>query len=472
VLHVGYGGCPCCQSLASFRSERERDWKAFEGLITRAEKHSPGALTDEELLSLPVLYRSTLSALSVARATSLDNALIAYLEALCLRGYFYLYGARRGLIERIADFFVHDWPGAIRDLWRETLASVALMVIGFVAGFRLVASDKAWYDVIIPGDLAGGRGPDATVEWLRQGLYDGGDGYLSTFAAYLFTHNVQVSILAFALGFALAVPTVLLVLMNGCLLGAMFYVFRSKGLAYEFGGWLFIHGSTELFAICIAGAAGMRIGTRIAFPGALSRMKAAAKAGRGARTLGKRIMGLRVASRDGSGLAIDQVIARNLMREIEVFLPLSMLLARADGDALTTVFGLAWTMVFALFPLLNRDRMRIGDLLAGTWVIETPKRTLAEDLAQRSDPTTRAFRFTPAQLDVYGIAELHKLEEILRGDNDAALNTVAGTIGDKIGVRHGHQRARLFLTAYYDELRAHLERKLLLGKRRINKHDA
>jgi uncharacterized membrane protein SpoIIM required for sporulation len=268
------------QSLASFRSEREQDWRAFEELITRAEKHSPKALTDEELLSLPVLYRSTLSALSVARATSLDNALIAYLESLSLRGYFYLYGARRGLIERIADFFVHDWPGAIRDLWRETIASVALMVVGFIAGLRLVASDKAWYDAIIPADLAGGRGPDATVEWLRMGLYDGSDDYLSTFAAYLFTHNVQVSILAFALGFALAVPTVLLILVNGCILGAMFYVFWSKGLGYEFGGWLFIHGGTELFAICIAGAAGMRIGTRIAFPGALSRMKAAARAGR------------------------------------------------------------------------------------------------------------------------------------------------------------------------------------------------
>ena len=268
------------QSLAGFRSERERDWKAFEDLIERAEKHSPKTLTDEELLSLPVLYRSTLSSLSVARATSLDSALIAYLEALCLRGYFYLYGARRGLIERIADFFVHDWPDAIRSLWRETLVSVALMVVGFVAGFRLVAADKSWYDAIIPAGLAAGRGPDATAEWLRQGLYDGGDGYLSTFAAYLFTHNVEVSILAFALGFALAVPTVLLILMNGCILGAMFYVFWSKGLGYEFGAWLSIHGSTELLAICIAGAAGMRIGTRIVFPGSLSRIKAAAKAGR------------------------------------------------------------------------------------------------------------------------------------------------------------------------------------------------
>ncbi|MDQ6432796.1 RDD family protein [Mesorhizobium sp. LHD-90] len=199
------------------------------------------------------------------------------------------------------------------------------------------------------------------------------------------------------------------------------------------------------------------------------------EAGRGARTPGKRIMGLRVASRDGSGLAIDQVIARNLMREIEVFLPLSMLLARAGtgvADTLTTVFGLAWALIFALFPLFNRDRMRIGDLLAGTWVVEAPKRALAEDLARRVDREADVYRFTPEQLDAYGIAELHKLEEVLRGDNDAALDTVARAIGDKIGMPYRGYRARPFLTAYYTELRAHLERKLLLGKRRASKHDA
>lgn len=198
------------------------------------------------------------------------------------------------------------------------------------------------------------------------------------------------------------------------------------------------------------------------------------EAGRGARTPGKRIMGLRVASRDGSGLAIDQVIARNLMREIEVFLPLSMLLARAGtgvADTLTTVFGLVWALIFALFPLFNRDRMRIGDLLAGTWVIEAPKRTLVEDLAKRVDQEADVYRFTPEQLDAYGIAELHKLEEVLRGNNDAALDTVADTIGRKIGMERRSHHARPFLTAYYTELRSHLERKLLLGKRRATKHD-
>lgn len=269
------------QSLASFRQEREADWKAFEALLARVEKRAPRALSEDELLSLPLLYRSSLSALSVARATSLDSALIAYLEALCLRGYFYLYGARRGLKHRIGDFFLHDWPAAMRDLWRETVVSVGLTIIGAIAGYWLVASDKRWYDAIIAPGLAGGRNPDSSADMLRSVLYDAGNNhFLSGFAAYLFTHNTQVAILAFALGFAFAVPSVLLILMNGCMLGALFQVYTAKGLGFELGGWLSIHGTTELFAIAIAGAAGMRIGTRIAFPGELNRMAAAAEAGR------------------------------------------------------------------------------------------------------------------------------------------------------------------------------------------------
>jgi uncharacterized RDD family membrane protein YckC len=197
------------------------------------------------------------------------------------------------------------------------------------------------------------------------------------------------------------------------------------------------------------------------------------EAGRRASTPGKRIVGIRVASRSGAGLSVDQVIARNLMREIEIFLPLSILAGRSGAgvaDTLTTIFGLVWTLLFALFPLFNRDRMRIGDLLAGTWVVEAPKLALVEDLSRRQDPAAGAFRFSQAQLDAYGIAELHKLEEVLRRDDYFALRAVAETIGRKIGAAPQPYDARPFLTAYYRELRAHLERKLLLGNRKADKH--
>ena len=197
------------------------------------------------------------------------------------------------------------------------------------------------------------------------------------------------------------------------------------------------------------------------------------EAGRRAATPGKRIVGVRVASRSGAGLSIDQVIARNLMREIEVFLPLSIIAARGGAgvaDTLSTIFGLVWALLFSLFLLFNRDRLRIGDLLAGTWVVETPKFKLVEDLSQRQDPIAKRFHFSPAQLDAYGIAELHKLEEVLRRDDYFAMKAVAETIGGKIGAKVEPIDSKAFLTAYYGELRAHLERKLLLGNRKADKY--
>lgn len=197
------------------------------------------------------------------------------------------------------------------------------------------------------------------------------------------------------------------------------------------------------------------------------------EAGRRAATPGKRMVGVRVASRSGAGLTLDQVIARNLMREIEVFLPLSILAARASADVadtLSTIFGLVWALLFSLFPLFNRDRLRIGDLLAGTWVVEAPKVALLEDLSRRKDPIAARFQFSPAQLDAYGIAELQKLEEVLRRDDYSALKAVAETIARKIGARVEPIDSKAFLTAYYGELRAHLERKLLLGNRKADKY--
>lgn len=195
--------------------------------------------------------------------------------------------------------------------------------------------------------------------------------------------------------------------------------------------------------------------------------------GRRAATPGKRLNNLRVISRDGTGLSIDQVIARNLMREIEVFLPLTVLASRAaDGtaDTLTTVFGLVWALIFTFFPLFNRDRMRIGDLLAGTGVIHVPRRRLLDDLATMQPASAPAFGFTEAQFDAYGIAELQRLEQVLRDQNDEACWVVARAIEQRIGWKGDLRDARAFLTAYYEGLRAHLEREVLFGVRRADKH--
>lgn len=283
-------------SASRFRAEREADWIIFDQLLTRLEKGSASSLSTDELLRLPVLYRATLSSLSIARATSLDRALNDHLESLAMRGYFLLYGVREKRSARLLRFFARDWPAAVRAVWKETLVIALVLLLGIATSWSLTASDPQWFFQFVPENLAGGRTPEASTEYLRSTIghgkalvEDGESSGMAVFASYLFQHNSRIGIMSFALGFAFGVPTLLLIFYNGLSLGPMLAVFAGKGLGVDFGGWLAIHGTTELFAIILAGAAGLKIGTTMLFPGEMDRLTALSRAGR---TAGKVMVGV------------------------------------------------------------------------------------------------------------------------------------------------------------------------------------
>ncbi len=194
-----------------------------------------------------------------------------------------------------------------------------------------------------------------------------------------------------------------------------------------------------------------------------------------AATPGKRALGLRVAARDGGRLTGEAIFVRNAMREIEVFLPLSFLAAsRATGDPIqgwVGILGLTWTGILLFFPLFNRDRLRVGDFVAGTWVVKAPRRALDVDLA-RNGQSPSLFAFTSDQAGAYGVKELQVLEDILRRDDKRTLAAVADRIRVKIGWRAATgETDAAFLAAYYAALRGRLEHRLLFGHRRRDKFD-
>ncbi|MGN6375618.1 MAG: RDD family protein [Sphingomonas sp.] len=194
--------------------------------------------------------------------------------------------------------------------------------------------------------------------------------------------------------------------------------------------------------------------------------------GRRGATPGKRLLNLRVVARDGARLTGGAVIVRNAMREIEVFLPLTFLAGNRvqDGaDSFMTLFMLAWVGVFMLFPLFNRDRLRVGELLAGTWVVHNVRATLAADLA--AQPTVARRHFPEAALALYGVYELQTLEDVLRRENPDAITTVAASIRRKAGLPDDGDDWG-FLYDYYAALCARLERDVMLGRRREDKHAA
>jgi len=202
--------------------------------------------------------------------------------------------------------------------------------------------------------------------------------------------------------------------------------------------------------------------------------------GRRAATPGKRLLGLRVAARNGGRLTASAVFARNFTREVEAFLPIMLLLFSGAEQGVSGWINLAaliWSGIFLLFPLFNADKLRAGDIIAGTWVIHAPKVKLLGDVSGKSKTAAGAeeragFNFTQEQLSAYGIHELHVLEDVLRNSKAEIKTSVATRIRAKISwTKAPGETDRAFLEAYYGALRRQLEQNLLLGKRKVDKFD-
>lgn len=194
-------------------------------------------------------------------------------------------------------------------------------------------------------------------------------------------------------------------------------------------------------------------------------------------TPGKRLTGIRVAARGTERLTTEAVIARNIVRDIELFMPAVFIGGAISAGGDTDAAGWAaaiWFAIFMAFPFLNRDALRCGDVIAGTWVVEAPRRKLGQALSVSAPvaATDQAYTFTPAELAVYGEYELQTLERVLRDGRGPALDDVADAISRKIGRPYPDGAERVFLESYYLQLRAQLEQGLRMGRRKADKYAA
>jgi len=274
---------PLALKSSEFRRGREQGWSALELLLDRAERRGVKSLRPAELEQLPLLYRSALSSLSVARAIALDRHLLLYLEDLALRAFLVVYGPRRDLLGSCRDFLRRGFPLAVQGARWHVLVTLFVLLAGCVAGFMLTIGDEAWFNTFVPAALAGGRGPASTrAELLDDEIFRAWPGVIDSFlivANFLFQHNTMVGILSFSLGIAAGVPTLLLIGYQGLVLGSFLALHANRGLALDFIGWVSIHGITELGAIVLCGAGGLLIAEKALFPGRYSRVESLARVG-------------------------------------------------------------------------------------------------------------------------------------------------------------------------------------------------
>lgn len=270
---------------ARFRTEREPAWSRAEALVARAEKGGVGRLTYAEALELSDLYQQVVNGLSVARAISMDAALLTYLEALSARAYLVVHAPQESLGGLIGRLLRDEIPQTVRRSWAAILIAFVALALGAVTAGILVARDPSWFYTFVPPDLGDGRTPEASPDYLRSTLFgtEGNEAeMLSTFASFLFTHNTQIAIMVFAVGIFALVPSFVLTFYNGLMIGAFWMAFARNGLGYEVTGWLSIHGVTELTAVVMACAGGAQMGLAVILPGEVTRRAALKARGRDA----------------------------------------------------------------------------------------------------------------------------------------------------------------------------------------------
>jgi uncharacterized membrane protein SpoIIM required for sporulation len=224
----------------------------------------------DELRELGVLYRHHTTELAAARERGDDPYAIRYLNALCVRAYTALFaGAPRAPAQ--------PWRSALRDAlgqtWRVQVLAWMLLGGGMALGLALAWNDPAAVHALVPETMGYSRSgldrliasPEARSEFLA--VKETPLGMKALFSSVLFSHNTRVALLAFATGMLAGVPTVLLQLYNGLVLGAFTSMFLHDPSPLPFLAWILPHGIPELTAICLCTAAGLQLGAAVAAPG-------------------------------------------------------------------------------------------------------------------------------------------------------------------------------------------------------------
>lgn len=266
--------------MSEFLTKNKPVWEELEMLVARGRK-AIGRMSPGELRRLDVLYRLTTVHLSQVTTRTKDARLEAYLNQLVASAHSLIYlPPRRSVFVGVFRYMVEGFPRMILRTWRYQAVSALLLFSGAVVAYVAARRDPLAAYALLPASEI--RLPGSTREQLLGVLRSGrdqGDGEKFAFASFLFSHNLRVGILSMGVGVLAAVPTALLILYNGMILGAFTAVHHGAGIYAEYWAWILPHGITELFAIVLCGGVGLMLGRAVVSPGLLTRTESLRRAG-------------------------------------------------------------------------------------------------------------------------------------------------------------------------------------------------
>ncbi len=263
-----------------FIARKQARWRAFQDLAQRVDHDGLDALSAAELPDFAARYREVAADLARARTYHANDSVIVALERLVAAGHNALYRAHRHTARRAWQFISRECPGAVLDARYYVALAVAVLMLPALGGYALLRARPALAPQLLPEVML--ERADAGAAREAQGL-----GYVEEtaarrpfLAAVIITNNVHVAFNCFASGIVLGVGSLVALAYNGLQLGAISGYFADRHLSGYLWTFIIGHSVLELFAICVAGAAGFLLGRAVIAPGDLPRRDALVVAGR------------------------------------------------------------------------------------------------------------------------------------------------------------------------------------------------
>lgn len=240
-----------------------RKWQQLEKIACAPEEYSPDEIADA--------YTELSADLAFAYTNYPSARITVYLNNLCAVLHNAIYRNKREKWSRIITFWTQEVPDTMFEARRLLLASFLIMAVSILVGVVSQLGDNDFCRIIL-----GDQYVDMTIENINNGkpmnVY-AGDSEITSFLG-ITLNNIGVSFRTFAMGIFTSIGAGLMLFYNGVMLGCFETFFWQHGLLYDSFLAVFLHGTLEISAIVVAGAAGLALGNGLVFPGTYSRIMA------------------------------------------------------------------------------------------------------------------------------------------------------------------------------------------------------
>jgi len=244
---------------ALFVKQNSAKWKAYEQLQTKDPDEMANRFID------------ITNDLAYSRTFYPDSKTTAYLNGIASVLHHSIYKNKKEKTSRFVTFWKLELPLLFYKYRRQLLYAFLFFVT-----FSLIGALSAKYDDTFVRLILGDGYVNMTNENIAKGDPFGVYKQSGEFQMFfqIAVNNTLVTLVTFLTGIFFAIGPVFAMLRNGIMLGSFEYYFFSKGLGLESVLVIWIHGTLEISAIIIAGAAGLVLGHGLLFPKTYSRAKA------------------------------------------------------------------------------------------------------------------------------------------------------------------------------------------------------